>query len=118
MHLEEYELAVFYDKAEESRILAGDVEAILGPIYEKDCRYVVVVLGERYGVKRWTLFEASKYKNRIEKGEVIPIWSSKIHPSAFDSMRNRGGMSFDPDGDLDAQAGKAAAVIAQKLGEN
>ncbi|MGV0779401.1 TIR domain-containing protein [Mycolicibacterium sp. XJ775] len=118
VHLEEYELAVFYDKAEESRILAGDVEAILGPIYENDCRYVVVILGERYGIKRWTLFEASKYKDRIEKGEVIPIWSSKIPPSAFDSMRNRGGMTFDPDGDLEAQAAEAAAVIAQKLGEN
>lgn len=118
VHLEEYELAVFYDKAEESRILAGDVEAILGPIYEKDCRYVVVVLGERYGVKRWTLFEASKYQDRIEKGEVIPIWSTKIPPSAFDQMRNRGGMTFDPGGDLVAQAAEAASKIAQKLGES
>ena len=92
VHLEEYELAVFYDKAEESRILAGDVEAILGPSTRKDCRYVVAVLGERYGVKRWTLFEASKYSDRIEKGEVIPIWSNKIPPSAFDEMRKRGGM--------------------------
>jgi hypothetical protein len=115
-HLEEYELAVFYDKAEEARILAEDVEAILGPIYEKGCRYVVAILGERYGVKRWALFEASKYKGRIEKGEVIPIWSTKVPPNAFDPMLNRGGMTFDADGDLAEQAAEAAAQIAKKLG--
>lgn len=116
-HLEEFGLAVFYDKAEESRILADDVEAILGPIYEKDCRYVVAVLGERYGYKRWCLFEASKYGDRIDKGEVIFICSTKIPQSAFDKIRNRGAMAFDPGGDLEAQAKQAAEVIAKKLSE-
>lgn len=117
-HLEEYGLAVFYDEAEKARILADDVEAILGPIYQKECRYVVAVMGEQYGVKRWTLFEASHYSDRIEKGEVIPIWSTKVLPQgAFDRMRNRGAMTYDPEGDLDKQAAEAAEVIAKKLAE-
>jgi hypothetical protein len=33
-------------------------------------------------------------------------------------MRNRGVMTYDPQGDLDAQAKEAAAVIAKKLGES
>lgn len=114
-HLEEYGLAVFYDKAEESRILAGDVESILGPIYEDGCRFVVAILGEKYGVKRWTLFEASKYKHRIEKSEVIPLFSSKLPQSAFDPIQARGGRAWDPDGDLAKQAADIARVIAEKL---
>jgi hypothetical protein len=114
--LEEYGLAVFYDETERSRILADDVEAILGPIYETGCRYVAAVLGEFYGAKQWTLFEASKYNDRIERGEVIPIWSIKVLPqSAFDRMRGRGAMTYDPDGDLDAQAAEVAEAIAKKL---
>lgn len=114
-HLEEHGLAVFYDKAEEARILAGDVEAILGPIYENGCRFVVAILGEKYGVKRWTLFEADKYKHRIDNGEVIPLFSTKIPPSAFDPIAKRGGKSWNPEGDLAAQAAETARVIAEKL---
>jgi hypothetical protein len=118
-HLEEYGLAAFYDETEKSRILANDVEAILGPIYEKDCRYVVGIFGEMYGIKQWTLFEASKYANRIDNGEVIPIWSTKVLPqSAFDRMRGKGAMTYDPDGDLNKQAADAAETIAKKLSDN
>ena len=72
---------------------------------------------ERYGYKRWCIFEASKYADRIEKGEVIPICSTKVPQSAFDKIRNRGATTFDPDGDLEARAKQAAEVIAKKLGE-
>ncbi len=114
-HLIEEGLAVFYDKAEESRILAEDVEALLGPIYESDSEYVTAVMGSKYGVKRWTLYEASRFKERIEKGEVIPIWSKEVPQSAFDPTYGRGGLSYDPHGDLAAQASACAAVIASKF---
>ncbi|MBM4557995.1 TIR domain-containing protein [Rhodococcus hoagii] len=117
-HLEEYELAVFYDKTEESRILADDVEAILGPIYETESRFVVAILGEKYGVKRWTLFETGKYRSRIEKNEVIPIWSVKIPQNALDPLQTKGGRTFDPDGNLAEQAAETAEVIAKKLGDS
>lgn len=116
-HLEEYGLAVFYDKAEEARILAGDVEQILGPIYEDGCRYVIAILGERYGIKRWTLFEASKYKHRIEEGRVIPIVSDKLPQTAFDPITKLGVRTWDPDGDLKKQAADTARIIAEKLSE-
>lgn len=97
--------------------MAGDVEEILGPIHEDGYRYVVTILGERYGVKRWTLFEASKYEHRIKEGRVIPIFSCKLPQTAFDPMLKRGGRTWDPDGDLKEQAEATAKVISEKLND-
>lgn len=117
-HLEEHDLTVFYDKSEEAKILAGDVEAILGPKYSTESRFVVAVLGERYGLKRWTLFESDKYKHRIELNEVIPVYSILVPQSAFDPLTKIGGRSFDPEGDLNAQALDIASAVAKKLAES
>lgn len=107
--------AVFYDFAEQHRILANDVEKYLGPIYESGSRYVVAVLGKTYGVKRWTLFESDKYKDRVEANQVIPIWSSDVPQSAFDGLRKIGGMTYDPYGDLLSQAKEKGEIISLKL---
>jgi len=115
--LEDLGHAVFYDHAEQHRILGEDVEAYLGPIYASGSRYVVAVLGELYGRKRWTLFETGQYENRMEKGEVLPIWSNAVPPSPFDPSRTRGALDYDPAGDLRAQARSHAEVIARKLSE-
>jgi hypothetical protein len=115
--LEDLGHVVFYDHAEQHRILGEDVEAYLGPIYSSGSRFVVAALGEMYGRKRWTLFESEKYKDRIERGEVLPIWSTKVPPTPTDAMRSRGGLDFDPDGDLRSQAVAHAEVISKKLGE-
>lgn len=109
--------AVFYDMAEQHLILGQDVEGYLGPIYASGSRYVVAVLGEMYGRKRWTLFEASQYKYRLERGEVIPIWAKEMAPAPFDQMRALGGLEFDPKGDLLAQAKEQAKIISKKLAE-
>jgi len=114
--LEDLGHAVFYDNAEQHRFLGQDVEAFLGPIYESGSRYVVAVLGEMYGRKRWTLFEASQYKDRISSGQVIPIWSIKIPPEPFDTTRNIGGLNWDPDGSPIDQAAEHAGVISRTLG--
>lgn len=116
--IEEHDLTVFYDKSEESKILANDVEAVLGPKYSDESRFVVAVLGERYGEKRWTLFESDKYKHRIENHEVIPVFSKKLPQSAFDPLVSIGGRTFDPDGNLEAQAKDIANAVAQKLAES
>lgn len=115
--LEDLGHSVFYDLAEQHRILGEDVEAYLGPIYSSGSRYVVAVLGEMYGRKRWTLFESNQYKDRIDKGQVLPIWSTKVPPMPTDEMRSRGGLNFDPDADLRDQALQHADVIAKKLAE-
>lgn len=109
--------AVFYDREEQARSLGIDVEQYLRPIYESGCRFVVVVLGETYGRKRWTIFESSTFHPRIEKGEVIPIWSRAVAPSPFDETRSRGGLDYDPKGDLLGQAKAHAETISKKLSE-
>ncbi|MBL7255956.1 TIR domain-containing protein [Paractinoplanes lichenicola] len=115
--LEDNGHTVFYDFAEQHRFLGQDIEAYMGPIYASDSRAVVVVLGDRYGRKRWTLFEASQYKSRIEAGEVIPIWSSAVAPSPYDEMRNRGGLEYDPLGDLLQQATSHADALSKMIAE-
>lgn len=113
--LEDLGHAVFYDKAEQHLILAEDVEGYLGPIYQSGSRYVVAVLGDLYGVKRWTLFEASKYADRITEGRVIPIWAITVIPSAFDLTRTRGGLTYEPSGKFRVQAKEHAEIISKKL---
>lgn len=117
-YLEEHDLSVFYDKSEESKIMAQDVEAVLGPKYATESRYVVAILGEKYGLKKWTLIESDKYRHRIENHEVIPIVSIKVPENAFDPLRKIGGRRFDPDSDLEAQARDIAAAIAGTLSES
>lgn len=108
--------AVFYDFAEQHRLLANDVEAYLGPIYESGSRYVVAVLGKSYGSKRWTLFEANKYRDLLDKGQVIPIWSVEVATSPFDEFGQKTGrLSYDPQGDLLVQAKTHGETISKKL---
>lgn len=117
-YLEEHDLSVFYDKSEESKIMANDVEAVLGPKYSTESRFVVAILGEKYGLKKWTLFESDNYRHRIEKFEVIPIVSLRVPENAFDPLRKIGGRRFDPQGDLEAQARDIANAIAGTLSES
>lgn len=116
--LEDFGHAVFYDLAEQHRILGEDVQTYLGPIYASGSRYVVAVLGPTYGVKRWTIFESDQFKDRISKGRVIPIWATTVATSAFDTTRDRGGLTFDPAGDLRSRAAEHAQIISKKLADD
>lgn len=107
--------AVFYDFAEQHRIIGEDVEAYLAPIYASGSRYVVAILGPMYGSKRWTLFESEQYQPRLTSGQVLPIWSIHALPTAFDVTRGTGGLTFDPDGDLRATAIEHSSVISKKI---
>jgi len=115
--IEDSGYAVFYDFNEQHRILGEDVEAFLEPIYRSGSRLVVAVLGKTYGLKRWTLFEAGAYKDRIDAGQVVGIWARDVPASPFDSLRGRGQLSFDPAGDLAAQAREHGASIIKKVDE-
>lgn len=113
--LEDAGCTVFYDEAEQSRMLAADLEDFLGPIYTSHARFVVAVLGSKYGVKRWTQFEASQFRERIKRGEVIPIWSADVPASAFDPARSVGYLSYDPAKDPKTEARRMATIIVEKV---
>lgn len=97
-HLEDLGFVVFYDFNEQHRIIARDLEAFLGPIYESGATLVVAILGPQYGERRWTRFESEQFMQRFDGGRVIPVWSSKATtPTPFDRAANIGALRYDPD---------------------
>lgn len=111
----ERELEVFYDKNEQHRILAEDVEDYLRPIYQSDAEYVVVLLGPAYPSKIWTKFESDQFKQRFHDGEVVPIWFTTAPPGAFDQTIQVGGIRFDPNGNASQQLKEIAELLSRKL---
>jgi hypothetical protein len=111
------ELSVFYDKNEQHRILANDVEAYLAPIYRSESRFVVPLLSGTYPKKIWTKFESEQFKERFGQNDVIPIWYTDAPPGLFDESRRHGGMSFDPAGDLQGQVKSIADILSKRLEE-
>jgi hypothetical protein len=109
--LSQSEPAVFYDKNEQHRILAMDVEDYLAPIYRSEAQYVVALLGPEYPKKNWTKFESEQFRKRFGEGNVIPIWFADTTPSAFDETSKIGGIIIDRAGDIDAQVITAAGEL-------
>ncbi len=113
----ECEAAVFYDKNEQHRILAEDVEEYLSPIYRSEAEFVIVLLGPEYPKRIWTKFESEQFKQRFGSGSVIPIWFSDAPLGIFDEARRVGGLTFQRDGDTAAQVLEFSQVLMKKLGE-
>lgn len=111
------EVEVFYDRNEQHRILAEDVEEYLRPIYQSEAQFVVVLLGPEYPKRIWTKIESDAFKERLDDGSVIPVWFSDSPPSMFDSTREVGGLSFDRDSDFDAQIEELVTTLLAKLAE-
>jgi len=109
------EIGVFYDKNEQHRILANDVEEYLAPIYRSESRFVVALLSKEYPRKIWTKFESDQFKQRFGDGAVIPIWYADAIPGVFDESRRVGGLTFDPNGDFSAQVHQIVEVLSAKL---
>jgi hypothetical protein len=84
----EREVAVFYDEAEQHRILAQNVEEYLGPIYRRDADYVVPLLSHAYPTRIWTKFESDSFRERFGKNAVIPIRYNSFHSSFFRTKAN------------------------------
>ena len=82
--LELHEVEVFYDKNEQHRIIAEDIEEYLTPIYSSDALIVIVILGPEYPKRIWTKFESEQFKKRLGTGEVIPVVLKSAPPSLFD----------------------------------
>jgi len=111
------EISVFYDKNEQHRILANDVEEYLAPIYRSESRFVVVLLSRDYPKKIWTKFESEQFKQRFGEHSVVPIWYTDAPTGVFDESRRVGGLDFDPSGDLAAQVAAIVGNLAAKLEE-
>lgn len=115
--LQEMEFEVFYDRNEQHRILAEDIEDYLRPIYQSDAEFVVALLGPDYPKRIWTKFESDQFKKRFKQGAVIPVWFTTAQPGMFDESTRVGGAMFDPTGDRRAQIESIADLLRRKIGE-
>lgn len=111
------EISVFYDKNEQHRILANDVEEYLAPIYRSESKFVVALLSKHYPRKIWTKFESDHFKKRFGDHAVIPVWYADAPPGIFDESRRVGGLVFDPSQDLEAQVTGIVETLSAKLEE-
>ena len=114
----ESEAAVFYDKNEQHRILAEDVEEYLAPIYRSEAEFVIVLLGAEYPKRIWTKFESEQFKQRFGDASVIPIWFSDVPLGIFDETKRVGGLTFDRARGITSQMVEFARVLMKKLGES
>jgi hypothetical protein len=115
--LHEMELEVFYDRNEQHRMLAEDVEDYLRPIYQSDADFVVVLMGPEYPKRVWTKFESDNFKDRFKSGAVVPVWFANAPPGMFDEARRVGGLDFDPAKDPGPQIAAMADLLSRKIGD-
>ncbi len=115
--LTEAEVQVFYDKNEQHRMLAEDIEDYLGPIYRSEAAFVICLLGAAYPTRIWTKFESEQFRERFGSGHVIPILFSDAPVGMFDESNRVGGLMFDPSGNVDEQLLHIASDLLGKLGE-
>lgn len=111
----EREISVFYDKNEQHRILASNVEDYLAPIYNSEADYVIVLLSSDYPKKIWTKFESDQFIQRFGENAIIPIWYSDTDISLFDESRKYGGLSFNVENDTENEANSIVDVLSKKL---
>lgn len=117
LQLEDGESEVFYDKNEQHRILAVDVEEYLRPIYQSEARFVVVLLSQHYPKKIWTKIESDQFKERFKTGDVVPIWFTDTPAGMFDESRKVGGLTIDVSRPIDGEVERIVRVLFRKIGE-
>jgi hypothetical protein len=116
--LRDAEVEVFYDRFEQHRILAENIEEYLGPIYRSEAAYVVALLGPDYPKRIWTKFESDQFRERFKDGSVVPVWFTTAPPGLFDETVRVGGVTFDPNADVDGQLRSIAELLAKRLHED
>jgi hypothetical protein len=116
--LSEKEVEVFYDRNEQYRILAEDIEEYLRPIYQSEARFIIVLMGPDYPKRIWTKFESDAFRDRLGKDSVIPIWFSNAPPGMFDETRRVGSLQFDRSQPTESQVEEMANIIIRKLADS
>lgn len=115
--LVESEASVFYDKNEQHRILANNIEDYLAPIYRSEAEYIIVLLGREYPKRVWTKFESEQFKHRFGDNSIIPIWFTDAPQGLFDESSKVGGITFDRANDIDSQIANVVNLLLKKLFE-
>lgn len=110
------EFEVFYDKNEQSRMLANDVETYLDPIYRSEAKFVLCVLGPDYPKRVWTRFEQKAFRDRIGNGEVVPILVDSTSPDSFSELDKIGHHSIRRV-NLDSDVEALCSLLDQKLND-
>lgn len=116
--LSKLEFAVFYDKNEQHRILAEDVEDYLAPIYRSEAKFVICLLSRSYPKRIWTKFESDQFKQRFGDSAVIPIWFSDAEPGMFDESGRVGGCMFQVTEEIAPQVSEIGGLLARKIAEH
>lgn len=113
--LMERELSVFYDKNEQHRILAENVEDYLAPIYRSEAEFVIALLGPEYPERIWTKFESDQFKQRFGANSVIPIWFDDAPLGIFDRSKDVGGLDYQRSGDQTSQLNEICEQLVRKI---
>ena len=116
--LEAAEVEVFYDKNEQHRMIASDIEEYLRPIYQSEALFVVALLSATYPTKIWTKFESDHFKNRFKGNSVVPVWFADAPVGTFDESRRVGGFTFDRGRPHQEQIRGLAATLLRKLSDS
>jgi hypothetical protein len=115
--LREREFEVFYDRYEQHRMLAADLEDYLRPIYNSDASLVVCIIGPEYPKRVWTRFESDQFKERFKYGEVIPVLLATVDLGVFDMSATIGRIDWEPAKEQGPQIQNAADLLTMKLRE-
>lgn len=115
--LSQRELSIFYDKNEQHRILAENVEDYLAPIYRSEASFVIVLLGKEYPQRIWAKFESEQFKERFGERAVIPIWFSDVPPGMFDETTKYGGITIDRSLNIEDEVERVGELLSRKMEE-
>jgi hypothetical protein len=115
--LTEGEVNVFYDRNEQHRILAANVEDYLAPIYRSEAEFVIAILGLEYPKRIWTKFESEQFRNRFGDGSVIPVWFSDVPQGRFDETTRVGGFTIDRAIPIEPQLEELRRLLLLRLSE-
>lgn len=111
----EHDIAVFYDKNEQSRILGENIEDYLAPIYSSEARYIIPLLSLSFPKKIWTKFESDNFKQRFGDNSIIPIWFSDCPLGMFDESKKYGGIVFEVNNNLGMEAEAICNELINKI---
>ncbi|WP_375413909.1 TIR domain-containing protein [uncultured Bradyrhizobium sp.] len=112
--LMEREISVFYDKNEQDRIAAENIEEYLAPIYSSEAKFVVCILGDHYPRKIWTRVESKLFEERFKSGQVIPVLLNGTAAGVFSRLEEIGYLGFDRS-DLPAATSSLVEILIKKL---
>jgi hypothetical protein len=111
------QIEVFYDRQEEQRILAVDVEEYLEPIYRSEARYVICILDQDYSKRMWPRIEVTKFEERLGKGEIIPILIDDLAEGVFSRIEKTGHFRVKR-ANLGTDVDRLVSLLSSKLEEN